>query len=149
MRLAQDMCQLRYFAAQRSHASPWPPSNNILKVVFEIWCDLDVDGVVLFVVEERERIRWRCFDAYMCAVYCSDYVPQSSHGMRVPLNLYLFDSGVWKFDVTRVINWRQLWWTRGAHDSQRTGTHPICLLSPSERFPWPKIQKRWGPGCVV
>ena len=38
------------------------------------------------------------------AVYCSDYVWQSSHGMKVPLNLYLFDGGVWEFDVPWVIN---------------------------------------------
>jgi len=31
---------------------------------------------------------------HMCAVYCSDYVWQSSHGVKVSLNLYLFDSGV-------------------------------------------------------
>ena len=93
--------------------------------------------------------RWRCFDAYMCAVCCSDYFWQSSQGMKVPLNLYLLDSGVWEFDVPWVINWWDHWWPRGAHDSQRTGTHPICLQSPSERFLWPKIQGWRGLGRVV
>ena len=88
-------------------------------------------------------------DAYMCAVYCSDYVRQSSHGMKVALNLYLLDSGGREFDAPWVINWWELWWPRGAQDSQRTGTHLICLQSPSERFPWPKIQGWWGSGHVV
>ena len=83
------------------------------------------------------------------AVYCSDYVWQSSHGMKVPLNLYLFDSGVWEFNVSWVINWWELWGPRWAHNSQRTGTHPICLQSPSERFLWPKVQGWWAPGRVV
>ena len=86
----------------------------------------------------------------MCAVYCSDYVCQSSHGMKVPLNLYLFDSSVWEFDVPWVINWWELWWPRGAHISQRTGTHPICLQSlwkvPVAKNP--RVVRTWTCGGI-
>ena len=82
----------------------------------------------------------------MCA---ADYVWQSSHGMKVPLNLYLFDSGVCEFDVLWVINWWELrvLMTKGsARLTEDWGTSDLSF--PSERFPWPRVVRTWMCGGI-
>jgi len=74
-----------------------------------------------------------------------NYVWQSSQGMKVPLNFYLFDSGVWEFDVPWVINWWELWWPRGAHDSEDWDTPDLSPV-PLWKVPVaknPRVVRTW------
>jgi len=77
--------------------------------------------------------------------YCSDYVWQSSNSMKVPLNLYLFDSSVWEFDVPWVTNWERTTY-RGLGHTRSVSNLPL-KGSCSKNVP--KIQGWGGPGCVV